>query len=342
MKLKAFGGIMDEITNTYTANSEKPPFSRVGWTLFAILGITTLLQFIIALGVKLMVPELYEKSWFIWAVSFAPLYFAAIPIGYLIIKPLPKLIVPQKKLSFGKLIAFLAMSFAVMYIGNIVGTLLNTGIAALKGSTLTNPLEALMAGSSIYIELLVVVTIAPILEEFIFRKMLIDRIRVYGEGTAILVSGLMFGLFHGNLFQFFYAFGLGCLFAYIYLRTGRVRYTIILHAIINGFGVLMSQLVVKSANTGALNMTGENSEELLKAVQGNLPQYIVTGLCGLAVLALFISGVVLLIVNRKKAVLYIAPKELPKQGRFKTVFVSWGMGMFVLLSLGLMVYTALA
>jgi membrane protease YdiL (CAAX protease family) len=339
---QSLGGNMDEITNTYIESSEKPPYSRVGWTLFAILGITTLLQAIIAVCAKLFAPTLYETSWFIWALSFLPLYFVAIPIGYLIIKPLPKLTVPQKKLSFGKLIAFLAMSFAVMYIGNIIGTLINTGIAALKGSTLTNPLEALMSGSNIYIELLVVVTIAPILEEVIFRKMLIDRIRVYGEGTAILVSGLTFGLFHGNLFQFFYAFGLGCLFAYIYLRTGRVRYTIILHVIINGFGVLMSQLVLKSADTGALNMTSENPEELIKAVSSNLPQYIVAGLCGLAVLGLFITGVVLLIANRKKAVLYITPKELPKGERFKTVFVNWGMGLFVLLAVGLMVYTAIA
>ncbi len=333
---------MDETTNTYIASVEKPPYSRVGWTLFAILGITTFMQIVIAGGAAVFMPALYGESWFIWAMSFLPLYFVAIPIGYLIIKPLPKLTVPQKKLSFGKLVAFLAMSFAVMYIGNIIGTLVNAGIGALKGSTPTNPLEALMTGSSIYIELLIVVTIAPILEEIMFRKMLIDRIRVFGEGTAILVSGLTFGLFHGNLSQFFYAFGLGCLFAYIYLRTGRVRYTIILHAIINGFGVLMAQLVVKSADTGALNLNGENPEELMKAVSTNMPQYIVAGLCGLAVLALFISGVVLLIANRKKAVLYITPKELPKSERFKTVFVSWGMGLFVLLSVGLMVYTALA
>ncbi len=333
---------MDEITEVYSARREKPPFSRVGWTLFAILGITTLLQIIAAVVVKLAVPQLYDKSWFIWALSFIPLYFCAIPIGSLIIKPVPVLTVQTKKLGFGKLMTFLAMSFAIMYIGNIIGTLLNAGIGALKGSEPINPLEALMTDSNVYLELLVVAIVAPVMEELIFRKMLIDRIRVYGEGTAILVSGLMFGLFHGNLFQFFYAFGLGCLFAYIYLRTGRVRYTMILHALINGFGVLISQLAVKGVDTGALNMNVENPEKLIKAVEGNLPQYLAVGLCGLAAVALFISGVVLLITNRKKAVLYTAPKELPKSERFRTVFVNWGMGLFILLAVGMMVYTALA
>ncbi|MFB0921563.1 MAG: type II CAAX endopeptidase family protein [Oscillospiraceae bacterium] len=333
---------MDEITDVYSTKREKPPFSRVGWTLFAILGITTLLQIIIAVIVKLAAPQLYNKSWFIWALSVMPLYFCAIPIGFLIIKPVPVLKVQTKKLSFGKLVSFLAMSFAVMYIGNIVGTLLNSGIAALKGAELVNPLESLMTDSNIYLELLVVAIIAPVMEELIFRKMLIDRIRVYGESTAILVSGLMFGLFHGNLFQFFYAFGLGCLFAYIYLRTGRVRYTMILHAVINGFGVLIAQLAVRSADAGALNLSGENPEKLIKAAESNLPQYLAMGLCGLAAVVLFISGIVLLITNRRKAVLYTTPKELPKDERFKTVFVNWGMGLFILLAVGMMVYTAIA
>ncbi|MEA4896073.1 MAG: type II CAAX endopeptidase family protein [Oscillospiraceae bacterium] len=333
---------MDETTSIYSLRNEKPPFSRVGWTLFAVLGITTFLQIAIASLTVVFAPAVYEKSWFIWALSFIPLYFVAIPVGYLMIRPVPVLTVPQQKIGFGKLISYLAMSFAVMYIGNIIGTLLNAGIGELKGTELTNPLEELMTGSDIYIEMLVIVIIAPILEELMFRKVLIDRIRVYGEGTAILVSGLMFGLFHGNLFQFFYAFGLGALFAYIYLRTGRVRYTMILHTIINGFGVLMAQLVSRSSDIGTLGLNGENPEKLIEAAERNLPQYIAVGLCGIAALTLFISGIVLLIANRKKAVLFITPKELPADGRFKIVFVNWGMGLFVLLSVGLMVYTALA
>ena len=69
-----------------------------------------------------------------------------------------------------------------------------------------------------------------ILEEFIFRKMVIDRIWQYGEKIAVVTSALIFALFHINLFQFFYALGIGLIFAYVYLRTGKLRYTIIMHA----------------------------------------------------------------------------------------------------------------
>lgn len=334
---------MDELENVYVIEREKPPFSRVGWTLFAILGITTLLQIIGAAVVAVFAPNLYNTAWFIWVLSFAPLYLVAIPLGYVIIKPLPKLTAPQQSISFGRLIGYLAMSYAVMYIGSIIGTFLNAGLASFRGEELVNPIEELLSGANIYLELVFVGLLAPVFEELVFRKVLLDRIRIYGEGMAILVSGLAFGLFHGNLYQFFYAFGLGSLFAYIYLRTGRVRYTIILHAIINTFSIILSQFVVGNADIETLqNFSGENPNELLNAVQGNFAQYAVFGLCILAIVGLFISGIVLLITKRKKAVLFQAPKQLPKGERFKTVFVNWGMVMFILFSLGLMTYSALA
>lgn len=333
---------MDELETVCVTELEKPPFSRVGWSLFAVLGAATLLQLAGYEAVKAFAPDLFETSWFSWVLSFAPLYLIAVPLGYLIIRPLPKLITPQQEMSFGKFFGFLAMSYAIMYIGNIVGTVLNSGIAALKHQELVNPLEALLTGSNLYFELAFVGLLAPIIEELVFRKMLLDRIRAYGEGTAILVSGLTFGLFHGNLFQFFYAFGLGSLFAYIYLRTGKLRYTIFLHAIINSFSVILSQLLLGNPDMEALqDFSGESTEELIRVIQSNLPQYFVAGICMMVVMVLFISGLILLIKNRKQAVLFTAPKELRREERFKKVFVNWGMGLFVLLSLGLMAYMAL-
>ena len=57
--------------------------------------------------------------------------------------------------------------------------------------------------------------------------------RQYGELTCVLISGVLFALFHGNFTQFFYAFGLGALFAYVYFRSGSLILTFLLHAIFN-------------------------------------------------------------------------------------------------------------
>jgi len=50
---------------------------------------------------------------------------------------------------------------------------------------------------------------APVCEELIFRKMLVTRALKYGEGVAILLSGLVFGLFHGDLNQIYVCLWIG-------------------------------------------------------------------------------------------------------------------------------------
>ena len=68
----------------------------------------------------------------------------------------------------------------------------------------------------------------------------------FGEKPAVILSGLAFGLIHGNLTQFFYAFGLGIAFGYIFVKTGKVKYPIILHMIINFLGSVVSVLVLNA------------------------------------------------------------------------------------------------
>ena len=77
------------------------------------------------------------------------------------------------------------------------------------------------------------------------RRFLIDRTAVYGERAAIVFSAVAFGLFHGNLFQFFYAAGIGLLLGLLYVRTGRLIYTVTLHSLINLIGAVVSPLIMQ-------------------------------------------------------------------------------------------------
>ena len=74
---------------------------------------------------------------------------------------------------------------------------------------------------------------APVFEELALRKVLLDRTHKYGGLPAAVVSGLLFGLIHGNSGQFIFAFFLGMIFAAVYLYTGKIFYTILLHFMIN-------------------------------------------------------------------------------------------------------------
>lgn len=75
--------------------------------------------------------------------------------------------------------------------------------------------------------------IAPICEEYIFRELLLKPMRKFGDFAAALMSGLVFGLYHGNFDQFAYAALLGFFYAVIAIRRSSIIPTIILHALNN-------------------------------------------------------------------------------------------------------------
>ena len=90
--------------------------------------------------------------------------------------------------------------------------------------------------------------LAPIFEELIFRKLIIDRTRRFGELTSILLSSFLFGLVHCNVYQIFYAFALGLILGYVYMRTGNVILTIIMHVLINSSSSILYPLAPELYN----------------------------------------------------------------------------------------------
>ena len=106
-------------------------------------------------------------------------------------------------------------------------------ISNIKGEELSNTLEDFVLNGNMMITMFYGILIAPIMEELIFRKILLDKLRRFGDKPAILMTGVAFGLFHMNLPQFDYASVLGFLFAYLTIRKNTIRYAVILHMIIN-------------------------------------------------------------------------------------------------------------
>jgi len=85
-----------------------------------------------------------------------------------------------------------------------------------------------------------VAIIAPVVEELIFRGLLLQGFRRnYSPLVAVLMSALLFALFHLNPWQFPATFMLGLLLGWIMLRTNNILLAILGHAIHN-FMVLIS------------------------------------------------------------------------------------------------------
>ncbi len=161
----------------------------------------------------------------------------------------------KKTIPASDFAVLLIFCLGMTYIGNLIGQYLMAIAGSLSGTVQENPLDDLITGMHLSVVFLSTVLIAPVMEELMFRKYLVDRLAPFGQKTAVILSGLSFGLFHGNCFQFFYATMLGMVFAYLYSSTGRIRYNIALHMIINFVGgVVPIFLADNSAVSGFLSL----------------------------------------------------------------------------------------
>lgn len=83
------------------------------------------------------------------------------------------------------------------------------------------------------------VIIAPVIEEVLFRQLLLENLLPYGTGKAVLTSGILFGIMHMNVEQFLYSMFVGIIFGMVVVRTGKVRYAIYMHIMTSLFGAVI-------------------------------------------------------------------------------------------------------
>ena len=86
--------------------------------------------------------------------------------------------------------------------------------------------------------------LAPLGEEIVFRGVVYGQLRkVLKAPYAMVLSGLAFGLFHGNLVQAVYATVIGCLLALVYEWYGTIAAPMLFHSVANLFVYVMLELL---------------------------------------------------------------------------------------------------
>ena len=88
-----------------------------------------------------------------------------------------------------------------------------------------------------FINILLIAVLAPIFEEFFFRGAIYKELRSATPiWVAIVLQALIFGIFHMNVVQGLYAFGLGIILGLVYEWSRSLWVPIIFHAVFNAIG----------------------------------------------------------------------------------------------------------
>lgn len=220
--------------------------NRLGFAYFALLAVMLIVQYTAAFVVARFAPALAEADGYTWLLSLLPIYGVGLPICLAILRPCPAEPPMPRPMRLRFWWLALLISLGLMFFGNLIGNALMMLVSALRGMEMVNPVQQVILDADPVWTALATVIAAPLGEEFLFRRLLIDRTRRWGELPAVLLSAAMFGAFHLNLYQFFYAFLIGLVFGYVYVKTGRLRYTIALHAAINFLGGVIAPALLRA------------------------------------------------------------------------------------------------
>lgn len=325
--------------------SDKKVFSKIGLVMFIgallINGVQILAQIICE-----NIPVIKNNVDLYFMVSMLSTYVIAYPIIFLLFRMVPAQTgVEKKKMKLSHILITFLICYAGTYLCNLVGTFITSIIGIIKQSEVENVMVNLTSQISPWVNFLIVVIAAPIMEELLFRKFIVDRTARFGEGVSIVLSGLMFGLFHGNLNQFVYAFMIGVLFGFIYIKTRNIIYTIILHMIVNFLGGFVSSIMLEKSNYFELMElmgTETNPEALMAFMQENALGLMVFMLYAMVLMAFVVAGIVLFFVNKRKFKLEAGEITIEKGQRFKTIILNVGMILYCVFWIGMIIWQLLA
>ena len=161
---------------------------------------------------------------------------------------------------------------------NLLSQLLSDYVAA------TSIVEEL-AGVPFPVAFAAIALLPAVTEEFVYRGMLFGGYRKRSVLMGAIVSGLMFGMMHGNLNQLMYAFVMGVVFALVDEITGSTVSSMVMHLLVNGTSVVLVYLMADMQNRPGKvgEMMAEAAKETEKIGWADLGPFAVLALLGAVV-----------------------------------------------------------
>ena len=127
----------------------------------------------------------------------------------------------NKKLNIADIITYFALIFWInLFLNLIISFVIN-----IEGQKFT-------VQRPIHTDIIYAICIAPVLEEVVFRGVLMTNLKKYGIKTAIIISSLFFGISHYNIYMVIPAFFIGIVLACVAYKYS-LKYSVLLHVLMN-------------------------------------------------------------------------------------------------------------
>ncbi len=172
------------------------------------------------------------------------------------------------KIRISNVILIIVFSYLITPLMNFINALSMLYVVNDTADIMSNIIE----NNGLLLSLFMVALIPCILEETVYRGIFYNEYRKISPWKGILLSAFLFGVMHGNLNQFSYAFAMGITFALLIEATNSILATMIVHFFINGSSIIVLALYPKLLALLEALYGPEmfNAEELMDAVNGGV------------------------------------------------------------------------
>ncbi|MBR6404523.1 MAG: CPBP family intramembrane metalloprotease [Eubacterium sp.] len=330
-------------TNTSNNTNEiRKVFNWIGLSYFVFMVVEIGASFLLSFILKSMnISGL--NSWATYILGLAPIWAFGFPVCYLMLRKVPakrpadEVMKPKYLVQFYLMLTFMMIGGSI--IGNMISYVLENGV----GIIIKNDTIDLISKQKILPSIIFAVILGPILEELAFRKLLLDRVSGYSKKYTIILSGIMFGLIHTNLYQFFYAFFIGMVFAYIYTITGKLRYSVILHMTVNFIHGILPMIFLKHIDTDEAlelsTMDKTNPAYTQKMTQLLSNPYMLSYVLYIIILLIFVvAGIIIFALNHRQLKVNDSQSPLQKPEAVPAIFYNLGMILFFIITIGYSIF----
>lgn len=224
--------------------------SGAGYSFAAVLPVVLSVAFLAAVTAFGLTDDGYEKKdWFLYCSYCLPqIAFLAVAAWFLFYTKTPvKTEVTKQKCAPKYFLIAVLLQFGLVCLSELNSLFLkfleNFGYED-AGITLPS-----LDGFGFVGVLLVVAVLPAVMEEVMFRGVLLSGMRSWKTWEAALVCGALFSLYHQNPAQTLYQFCCGAAFAWVAIRSGSILPTVLSHFLNNAAILILTKCGVESYPT---------------------------------------------------------------------------------------------
>jgi len=189
---------------------------------------------------------------------------------------------PHMRLGKRNILLIIGISLMLNPVANVI-----SGITSLFfPNEIAGIMQGVIEDYPLFLILLAVAITPAICEEVVFRGYIQSAYKNKSLLTMLLMNGFFFAIIHQSPQQFFYAFAMGIIFAYMVYATRSIRAGVIAHFIMNASSIMLAWIashILNYMESLQLKTEPENIPELSEQAQ------ILTAVAFWGVIAMFTS-----------------------------------------------------